>query len=78
MRTYGVKVFDYVLDSNQVQWIVLPSRECPDHHAESRIIQSQFRVPHEPWGAPPAFVHPVIVRRSRRRVLFYQQSGVEL
>ena len=76
MRSQGVKFLDRVLQNSQVHWLVLRREECPDEHSERRIILSYFRVPHEPWTLPAAFVHPVRVRRSRRRVIFYQESGV--
>jgi hypothetical protein len=76
MRTQGVKFQDRVLDTSQIHWLILSRSECPDEHSERRIIHAFFRVPHEPWTQPAAFVHPVRVRRSRRRVLFYQESGI--
>ena len=75
MRTHGVKQLDPVAQTRQLDWLVLPARSCPDREAERRVAAVYFRVPHEPWGRERAFVHPVTVRRSRRRVLFVQQSG---
>ena len=72
MRTHGVKQLDPVAQTRQLDWMVLPARLCPDKDAERRV---HVRVPHEPWGPERAFVHPVTVRRSRRRVLFLQHSG---
>jgi hypothetical protein len=76
VRTEGVKFLDGVLQNCQIHWLVLRHEDCPDEHSERRVILSHFRVPHEPWTLPAAFVRPVRVRRSRRRVLFYQESGV--
>jgi hypothetical protein len=75
MRTHGVKQLDPVHQTRQLDWLVLPARQCPDPAAEQRIVAVHFRVPHEPWGPELAFVLPVTVRRSRRRVLFVQHSG---
>ncbi len=77
MRTSGVKVLDPVLDTVQIDWLVVPVQECRDSRDEWRLISSHFRKPHEPWGPSRAFVLPVHVRRSSRRVLFSQQSGLE-
>ena len=77
MRTRGVKLFDPMLDTIQIDWLVVPARECRDTRDESRLISSHFRKPHEPWGSSRAFVMPVRIRRSARRVLFSQQSGLE-
>ena len=78
MRKYGIKVLDRVLETRQVQWLLVSVEECPDEPAEQRIIRMHFRVPHTAWTSPPAFVEPVIVRRTRSRVLFFQRSGIAL
>ena len=78
MRTRGVKVFDRVLQIRQVDWLVIPVMDCPDEAAERWVVCRHFRIPHGPWGSDHAFVRPVTVRRSRRRVLFRQESGVAL
>ncbi len=77
MRTQGVKVLDPVFQTEQLEWLLLPARQCPDAASEQRIIASYFRAPHSPWGVLRAFVRPVRVRRSRRRVLFCPELGVE-
>ena len=77
MRTHGVKQLDPVAQTRQLDWLVLPARRCPDQAAERRVAAVHFRVPHGPWVPEYAFVQPVTVRRSRRRVLFLQQSGME-
>ena len=77
MRTRGVKLPDPVIDSVQTDWLVVPAEECRSEEDEGRLISSHFRKPHEPWGHSGAFVLPVRVRRSRWRVLFYQESGLE-
>jgi hypothetical protein len=76
MRTQGVKLLDPVAETRQTDWMVLSTRECPDHTAEERVAALHFRRPHEPWGSERAFVQPVTVRRSSRRVLFIQDSGL--
>jgi hypothetical protein len=78
MRTYGIKLLDSLLGTVQVDWLVVPAEECRDLDAENKYIRTHFRQPHEPWGHRGAFVLPVYVRRSRHRVLFSQESGIEL
>ena len=78
MKTQGVRVFDVVLQTSQLDWLVIAARECPDRAAERRVTNRHFRVPHEAWGTVRAFVQPVTIRRSRRRVLFRQKSGLTL
>jgi hypothetical protein len=78
MRTQGVKVLDPVLETRQVDWLLISVGECPDVVAEQRVARQHFRVPHDAWGPRRAFVQPVTVRRSRRRVLFFQESGFGL
>jgi hypothetical protein len=73
----GVKLLDPVVDTAQIDWLVVPIEECRNDEDEGRLISSHFRKPHEPWGHSRAFVQPVCIRRSRRRVLFYQESGLE-
>ena len=77
MRTRRVKLLDPVVETAQIDWLVMPAEECPSEEDEGRVISSHFRKPHEPWGHSGAFVLPVRVRRSRWRVLFYQESGLE-
>jgi hypothetical protein len=77
MRTRGVKLLDPDLEHMQIDWLLVSANECRDAHAERKLISRHFRRPHEPWGASRAFVMPVYIRRSRRRVLFCQQSGLE-
>ena len=77
MRKRGVKLGDPVLDTNQIDWLVLSADVCTRPEEEYQIIASHFRKPHEPWGSSRAFVAPVRVRRGRYRILFWQQSGVE-
>jgi hypothetical protein len=78
MRTQGFKLNDPVLETMQVEWLLVSAHECPNGEAERRLIARHFRIPHEPWGPDRAFVRPVLVRRSRRRVLFCQESGLGL
>jgi len=77
MELRGTKILDPVLQTNQVDWLMVSIRDCPDAATEQLLIAQHFRQPHEPWAPVAAFVLPVIVRRSRRRVLFRQQSGVD-
>ena len=77
MRTRGVKLLDPDLEHVQIDWLLVSAAECRDTHAERKLIACHFRRPHEAWGASRAFVMPVCIRRSRRRVLFWQQSGLE-
>jgi hypothetical protein len=77
MRTQGVKVLDPVVDSVQIDWLVVPVEQCQDDEDVGRLIAVYFRRPHEPWGNSRAFVMPVRVRRSRSRVLLCQESGLE-
>ena len=78
MRTRGMKVLDAELHSRQLDWLIVKTYECPDEEAEREYMSAFFRVPHNPWGANRAFVRPVVVRRSRRRVFFSQESGPHL
>ena len=77
MRTRGVKRLDPVLENAQIDWLVISADECRDAEDEGQVITRHFRKPHEPWWPTRAFVLPVNVRRSRRRVLFLQRSGLE-
>jgi len=76
MRTRGMKTCDPLLGSVQIDWLVVPVAECADTEAEGRLVRTHFRKVHEPWGPAGAFVLPVRIRRSRRRVLFRQESGL--
>ena len=77
MRTRGVKLLDPVLDNTQIDWLLVTVDECRDVQEEWKLVSRHFRKPHEPWGPTRAFVEPVCIRRSRRRVLFSQHSGLE-
>jgi len=78
MTTHGVKTSDPVLQTGQLDWLVVSIRECPDEHTERCVVSAQFRVPHEPWGPQGAYVRPVRIRRTGRRVLFRQESGIAM
>jgi len=78
MMTRGVKVHDPISDINQVDWLCISVGECPDEETERFLTATHFRVPHEPWGHAGAFVEPVVVRRTRRRILFRQKSGLAI
>jgi len=78
MRMQGIKVLDRVLETAQVHWLLVMVEECPDEAAERRLIETHFVVPHTAWTTPRAFVEPVLVRRTRTRVLFRQHSGITL
>ncbi|NUQ61436.1 MAG: hypothetical protein HUU20_03040 [Pirellulales bacterium] len=75
MRTNGVKILDPVLESKQLDWMVVRVEECPNEQAERQLVARHFRLPRQPAGNLRAYVEPVVVRRSRRRVLFQQASG---
>jgi hypothetical protein len=78
MRKHGVKVLDWAGDTRQVEWLIVSVGECPDDVCERRLAATYFKIPHGPWTTPQAFAEPVEVRRSRRRVLFRQYSGLAL
>ncbi len=78
MRMRGVKVLDSVSHSRQLDWLIVPAHQCLDEHDEQLLIAAHFRVPHEPWAPRRAFVEEVVIQRSSRRVLFRQESGLEL
>lgn len=78
MKTQGIKELDARLQDQQLDWLVVPVRECPDAQAESHWVNRFFRIPHEPYGSNRSFVRPVCVRRTQRRVLFLQESGVNI
>ncbi len=78
MKIRGVKTLDTALQTRQLDWLTVAARQCSDESAERRVISAQFRLPHEPWGTSRAYVQPVKIRRSRRRVLFVQESGIGL
>jgi hypothetical protein len=78
MKSRGVKVLDPVFQTRQLDWLTVSARRCRDESAERRVISARFRVAHEPWGASRAYVRPVEIRRSRRRILFVQESGISL
>jgi hypothetical protein len=76
MRTQGVKLLDPVLGMDQIDWLLVPAEQCRSPEDEKRIVGTFFRVPREPWGSDKGYVSSVAVRRSRRRILFYQHSGL--
>jgi hypothetical protein len=78
MWDHGIRVLDQFTETRQVQWLVVRASECIDHRAEERLARRHFPVPHAIWTWPPAFVEPVVIRRTRRRVLLCQRSGVGL
>ncbi len=75
MKTHGIKALDPLLENRQLDWRVVSAARCPDEAAERKILLTQFRLPHDPWAPSQAYVRPVEIRRSRRRVLFRQESG---
>ncbi|MEN6557634.1 MAG: hypothetical protein ABFC54_05585 [Thermoguttaceae bacterium] len=78
MRTRGVKLLDPVLENDQIDWLLVSVDQCRSIQDEGELISRHFRKPHEPWEPNQAFVQPVEIRRSRRRVLFFQHSGLKL
>jgi hypothetical protein len=75
MRKSGVKLCDEI---RQIDWLIVPAGQCPDESAQGQFVARHFRIPHEPSGNDLTFVREVTIRRSRRRVLFRQESGVHL
>jgi hypothetical protein len=75
MRKSGVKLLD---DIRQIDWLIVPAERCPDPAALESLIARHFRIPHEPAGNDLTFVQEVEIRRSRRRILLRQESGVHL
>ncbi len=75
MRKSGVKLLD---DIRQVDWLFVAAKSCPDPSTEQDLIARHFRIPHEPSGNDLTFVQEVRIRRSCRRILFHQESGVHL
>ena len=76
MTYQGAEWLD-VTEIRQVRWLMLPAEECPNQKAEQQLARQHFLVPHATWSWPRAFVRPVTVRRTRRRVLLSQQFGVD-
>jgi len=75
MRKSGVKCLD---DIRQIDWLVVSKEQCPDQSTQERLIACYFRIPHQSSGNDLTFVQEVTIRHSRRRILFYQESGVHL
>jgi hypothetical protein len=76
MTYQGTRLLD-VTETHQMRWMMLPVRDCPNQQAEQRVAQQHFLVPHTIWSWPRAFVQPVTIRRTHRRVLLLQQFGVD-
>jgi hypothetical protein len=72
MRKSGVKMCD---DIRQIDWLIVSAEQCPDETAQQQLVARHFRIPHDPYGNDLTFVQPVHVHRSRRRILFRQESG---
>lgn len=75
MRKSGTKQLD---DVRQIDWLIVPAGRCPDQSTLDSLIARYFRIPHGPSGNDLTFVQEVRIRRSRRRILFHQESGVHL
>ncbi len=73
MRKFGTKQLD---DIRQIDWLIVPSNRCSSQSMVENLIACHFRIPHEPSGNDQTFVQEVVIRRSRRRILFRQESGV--
>ena len=71
----GMKISDHVLGHSQIDWVCVKTMDCPNDETENQMIRSYFRPTREPSGNDYGFVEPVVILRTRRRVLFYQQSG---
>jgi len=78
MISRGIKMLDRMTETCQLLWLLVPARKCPDESAERRLIRMYFPTPHGIWNSPRAFVEAVVIRRTRRRILFCQRSGVML
>jgi hypothetical protein len=78
MKTHGSKIIDPISETRVLDWLLVPAGECPDAVSETKIATRYFRTPHPSSGLLRAFVRPVEVRRSRRRVLFCQELGIDL
>jgi hypothetical protein len=78
MMARGVKLLDPAADTHQLDWLFISRDACPDEQTERQLMAIHFRVPHQPWGVRRAFVAQVEIRRSRRRILFRQESGIGL
>ena len=77
MSDRGIRWID-IAETRQVLWLLVPVEDCPDQSSEERLTRSHFLVPHTTWSWPKAFVEPVSIVRTCRRVLFRQQLGIEL
>ncbi len=75
MRKSGVKCLD---DIRQIDWLIVATGQCTNQSAQQRLIARHFRIPHGPSGNDLTFVQEVKIRRSSRRILFRQESGVHL
>ncbi len=75
MQKSGIRQLD---DIRQIDWLIVATERCPDQSALNNLIACYFRIPHEPSGNDLTFVHEVRIHRSRRRILFRQESGVHL
>ncbi len=78
MKKHGIKQLDPIFDAAQLDWLIVSTKECPTLEEEQTYANTYFRPTHDPSGNDKSYVRPVYVRRSRRRILFYQQSGVEV
>ena len=75
MRKSGVKRLD---DIRQIDWLIVQADQCSNPSAQEGLIACHFRIPHDPSGNDLTFVQEVSIRRSSRRILFRQESGVHL
>lgn len=76
MKKHGVKILDPSAETLQVDWLLVSADECPDDQTLATLVRRHFRKAHEPWGSNRAYVHEVVVRRTRRRILLLQYSGL--
>ncbi len=75
MRKSGIKRLD---ETRQIDWLIISAERCSERSAQESLIARHFRIPHEPSGNDLTFVQEVKIRRSQRRILFHQESGVHL
>ena len=77
MRNSGVKLLDPVLETAQIDWMIVPVEECRDAKDEERVIFRYFRKPHDACSPHRALtVMPVSSAAAAAGVLFSQQSGL--
>ena len=72
----GIKVLDRVLETSQIDWLVIRREECPDENAERPGRRGPLPCAARAVEHASGLRRPGANRRSRNRVLFCQESGV--